>query len=171
MKVRAFVSMGALACLAVSLAWSQPPQQGQSADQTFISKSLEGNMLTLKLLHLAQERTTNPDVKQFAQKLAEAHAGLGNGLKELASKSQIQVPSDLNKEDQQVWQRLSNLRGAEFDREFVQYIIQDHRREFTMYENESKNGQNPMIKAFAVKILPAFKEHLKMAEDLSAKLR
>ena len=126
-------------------------------------------MMEVKVAQLAVERATNPDVKRFAQKLAEDHTAANRELMPIANQFQIQAPREMTKEHQQLWQKLSNLRGADFDLEFIRLQIEDHQNDIAKFE-KAQNSANPQVKAFATKTLPTLREHLKMAQDIKAKL-
>jgi putative membrane protein len=168
--------VAALVCLASST-WAQQeqqvqpqqPQQQQNFDQTFVRDGLLGGLMEVKLARLAVERATNPDVKRFAQKLAENHTAANRELMPIANQFQIQAPREMTREHLQMWQKMSNLRGADFDLEFIRLQIEDHQNDIAKFE-KAQNSANPQVKAFATKTLPTLREHLKMAQDIKAKL-
>jgi putative membrane protein len=176
MRVRLLATFAVLACLVLGAAWAQQQEQQPvdqpraGTDQNWISTNLEHCMLGAKLAQLGAERATNPEVKRFARKLADEHAQANRELINLANQNRVQVPREMTKEHQQIWQRIANLRGAEFDREFLQQVIKDHREAITTFEDKAQNAENAQVKEFAGKMLPTLKEHLKMAQDLAGKL-
>ena len=44
--------------------------------------------------------------------------------------------------------------------------VSAHKDAVSLFERYSKDGDNPDLKAFASKTLPALKEHLQMAQNL-----
>lgn len=52
------------------------------------------------------------------------------------------------------------------DQIFARQQVQAHEEGIALFQAYSQNGDNPELKSFAEKGLPALKEHLKMAQDL-----
>ncbi|MBI3653058.1 MAG: DUF4142 domain-containing protein [Acidobacteria bacterium] len=71
---------------------------------------------------------------------------------------------------QKMSEKLAKLSGADFDREYMKYMVEDHVKDVAMFEKEAKTGKDADIKAFAEKTLPTLKEHLQMARDTNAKV-
>ena len=63
---------------------------------------------------------------------------------------------------------LSELRGAEFDRAYVQHMVKEHEEAVTQFTAEVKEGRHPERKAYAAKLLPTLQEHLQLVHDLAA---
>jgi len=64
---------------------------------------------------------------------------------------------------------LPELRGAEFDAAYLQYIVKEHEEAVDDFADEAKEGHSPQLKAYAAKILPTLQEPLQLTRDLSAK--
>src|ERR1700751_1190108 len=57
-----------------------------SADETFAKKAAEGGMAEVKLGQLAEERGSNPAVKNFGRRMVQDHSKANNELKDVTSK-------------------------------------------------------------------------------------
>jgi len=60
-------------------------------------------------------------------------------------------------------------KGPAFDKAYVGDMVQDHKEDVADFEKEATSGQDPELKAFAVKYLPVLKQHLSMVEALQTK--
>jgi putative membrane protein len=70
-----------------------------------------------------------------------------------------------------VIRRLGALHGAEFDRAFLQREVQFHKDVIAAVKTTLLPAiKNEELKAFVVKIAPAFQAHLQMAENLDKQL-
>jgi len=52
----------------------------------------------------------------------------------------------------------------------VEGQVKDHETAVTLFEQQSKDGKDDDLRAWAKKTLPALRDHLKMARDLNDKL-
>src|SRR5437868_10901229 len=90
-----------------------------SADETFAKKAVQGGMAEVKLGQLAEERGSNPAVKNFGRRMVQDHSKANEQLKSATSKESIPLPSELDKSDQATYDRLSKLSGDAFDRAYA----------------------------------------------------
>ena len=66
--------------------------------------------------------------------------------------------------------KLAQLRGPDFDREYMSAMVKDHETDVKDFDTQSKDGNDADIKAFARKTLPTLQEHLKMAQAAAQKV-
>jgi putative membrane protein len=147
---------------------AMPP--GMKPDQGFVTEASTGGMLEVKLGQLAVDKAESPDVKQFGQKMVDDHSKANGELTQLAGTKGIPLPTELGARHQGMVDKLSALSGAEFDREYMAMMVDDHKKDVSAFERESKNGKDPEVKAWAAQTLPTLKEHQKMAKDVSSKV-
>jgi putative membrane protein len=62
--------------------------------------------------------------------------------------------------------KLQRLRGAAFDTEFVDYMIQDHRKDISDFRKEASSSDPADIRALARQTIPALLKHLEIAQSL-----
>lgn len=139
-------------------------------DKTFAMNGAQSNMAEIALGRLAVQKTKNADIKKFAQRLIADHSNANTQLKALAAKKAITLPADVKPEQKETYDRIAKLSGAEFDREFMTLMVENHTKSATAYQAESSNGTDAELKAFAAKVLPIVQEHLSMARDIQGKL-
>jgi len=138
----------------------------QTSDKKFAMDAAMGGMAEVELGKLAAEKATNPDVKQFAQRMVDDHGKANDELKTIASKESIDLPSQLDSKHQAVLDRLSKLSGADFDKAYVKEMVKDHDMDVKEFQREAQNGQNAALRDFASKTLPTLQEHQKMIHDI-----
>jgi putative membrane protein len=76
----------------------------------------------------------------------------------------------MDPEQKAIFDKLSGLSGAEFDREYISLMVKDHEKAVSLFEQVSTTSSDPEIKAWAAGTLPTLQEHLKIARDLQAKV-
>jgi len=119
---------------------------------------------------LAVEKSSNEDVKRFAQRMVEDHGKANEDLKQLAAQKGVSLPSEPSAKQKAKKERLSKLSGDEFDRAYMSDILKDHRTGIAAFEQESDSGTDSDIKKFASQALPTLREHLKQAESVTGKI-
>jgi len=138
----------------------------QTSDKKFAMDAAMGGMAEVQLGKLAAEKATNPDVKQFAQRMVDDHGKANDEFKTVASKESIDLPSQLDAKHQATIDRLSKLSGADFDKAYVKEMVRDHDMDVKEFQREAQNGQNTSIRDFASKTLPTLQEHQKIIHDI-----
>ena len=141
-----------------------------AADSKFANKAAAGGMAEVKLGELAQKNAASGDVKAFGQKMIDDHTKAGDKLKSIAAKDNLNLPSSMDAKDQAVYDRLSKLQGADFDRAYMQDMVKDHKADVAEFQKESSGGKSADLKGFASETLPTLQEHLKLAQDTLAKV-
>lgn len=134
-------------------------------DQTFAKQAIQGNLAEVQLGKLAEQKATDPQVRQFGQMLATDHQTNNKKARTLATRLNIKPPAEPNSEQKQMYQKLSGLSGATFDHQFVTDMIADHRRDIAKFSQETKNP-NPQVAQYAQATLPDLEKHLHAAEAI-----
>ena len=146
-------------------------------DKTYLEELIAGNMAEVEFGKLATEKASNPEVKRFAQMLVRDHTQAVQDLKQIAS-GHFQPPTQLPEDARDTMDRLSKLRGNEFDREFVDVMVEKHEDTVDKLENRVDNGRaetdkdhlGARVNQFAAKALPTVRRHLEEAKRLDAML-
>jgi putative membrane protein len=123
-------------------------------------------MAEVKLGQLAQNKGSDPSVKDFGKRMEMDHSRANEQLKDVASRNKISLPGELNKTDQATVARLSKLSGPAFDKAYSAAMVADHQKDVAAFKKEAASGQNMDIKQFATQTLPTLQEHFKMAQDM-----
>ncbi|BBD58039.1 outer membrane protein [Nostoc sp. HK-01] len=142
------------------------PNNLSSSDRQFINEAAQGGLAEVQLGQLASQRAANNAVKQFGLRMVKDHTQVNTQLKQLAARKGVKLPTTLNRENQQLQQRLSKLSGANFDREYMTHMVQDHQKDVSAFQTEAQQGQDPDVKAFASQTLPTLEEHLQQARSI-----
>ena len=149
----------------------------------YVEKSMSSGMLEVELGKLAQERASSPDVKQFAEMMVRDHTKAGEELKQVAQQHSIRANSHLQDEHRDLIDRLSALKGAEFDRQYMQAMVDSHQEVVDHLESraddpgqergatgtagqQSADAAEHGIAQWATKTLPTAQHHLEEAERI-----
>jgi len=85
-------------------------------------------------------------------------------LTSLASSKGVKLDKDDGKD--RAYTRLAKKSGADFDREFVEHMIDDHEKDIKMFEKAANDAKDTDIRSFASKHLADLKSHLQIAQNL-----
>jgi putative membrane protein len=121
---------------------------------------------------LAAKKASRDDVKALGAMLARDHEAVRKQGRELAAKLGVTptpVAKDfpLLKSYEATLKKLNGLSGAEFDKAFLEYEVAYHKAVIDAVTNAFLPAiQNAELKAFVVKIAPAFQAHMLAAQNL-----
>jgi putative membrane protein len=140
-------------------------------DQKFMKEAAGDGMAEVQLGQLAEQRAASDSVKQFGKRMATDHAKAGDELKQLASQKGVELPTALDRGHQRLYDRLSKLTGADFDRAYMKEMVKDHDKDVKAFQKEADAGKDPDVKAWAAKTLPTLKEHQDQAKQVMASVQ
>lgn len=140
-------------------------------DKVFVMKAAQGGMAEVMLGQMASSKGTSPDVKNFGNRMVSDHGKANDELKQLAQNKGMALPADVDKETKRFAGRLSKTSGKDFDKEYINNMVDDHEKDVNEFEKESKNAKDPDLRAWATKTLPTLQDHLKMAKDAKSKMK
>lgn len=137
-----------------------------ASDRKFIEKAAAGGMAEVKLGQLAMEKGTSPTVKEFAKRMVDDHGKANDELKEIASKKNFPLPTDLDTKDKATYDKLSKLTGDAFDKAYMDAMVKDHDADVKDFKKEaSLASADPDLKAFAEKTVKVLEEHKQLAHQ------
>lgn len=140
-------------------------------DARFAVSAADGGMLEVELGKLAEKNASSQVVKDFSKHIIEDHSQANEELKAIALSKSISLPDALSEKYQEKVDKLSKKSGTEFDKDYIDLMVSDHKDDIKAFEKEAEKGNDPEIKAFAASKLPALKQHLKMAEEAQEVLK
>jgi putative membrane protein len=132
----------------------------------FAKQAAQGGMAEVKLGQLAQEKGSSDSVKSFGKRMVDDHSKAGDKLKEVASRKNITLPTDISAKDQATYDRLSKLNGAAFDRAYARDMVKDHETDVAAFQKEADAGRDDSLQGFASETLPTLQDHLKRAKEM-----
>jgi putative membrane protein len=142
-----------------------------SDDSDFMNEAAVGGMAEVDLGKLAASKASNAEVKKFGQLMVEDHTKANNELKALAAKKAVKLPTETDAEHKSTMDDLKGRNGADFDKEYVENMYEDHKQDVAAFEDEAQNASDPDVRAFASKTLPTLKKHLDMITSIRNKMQ
>lgn len=165
------IAIGAAVALLSSVAISGMAASPAAYDKTFLVKAADSGSTEITASKVAQSKSSNPQVKAFADSMVADHSKVADELKQLASSKQVEVSDQPSARHQTEIDKLSKLDGKQFDSQYAARIgVAAHKDAVKLFTEASQKATDPDIKAFAAKTLPALQHHLEMATTLQAAL-
>lgn len=137
-----------------------------AADRSFATKAAQAGTAEIADAQIALQNSDRQDVKDFAQRMVTDHTKAADQLKLIAGGEGITLPTGESKADQSDTNALQKLKGAPFDRRYIEIQRKAHQQAVALFTAESKSGKNSQLKSFAGQTLPTLQDHLKMATGL-----
>lgn len=136
----------------------------------FAVKAAEGSLAEINAAEIAQQKAQDQRVKDFAAMIIEDHTKASEELKSIAENKNIILPNAPGEKHLEKIADLNEATEAEFDKEFMNLMVNDHQKDVDLFEDAAENSEDPEIKAFAAKTLPTLKGHLEEAQTLQDSL-
>jgi len=144
-------------------------------DPTIVAIFDAANTADIETGTLAAERGASQEVRDFGSMLARDHKQVRQLGRDLAAKLGVTPtpPKDNQaaKDHAAAMTRLRGLRGAEFDRAFLQHEAAFHKAVIDAVTSTLLPAiQNAELKALVTQVAPAFEAHMIAAQSLEKKL-
>jgi putative membrane protein len=154
-----------LAGLALAFSAGLSARTQDSSSSAFLQNAAQGGKAEIELAQLAETKTTNPQVKSFAQMIVTDHTKANNQVSSLASTKKITLPSDLSATQKAEKSKLEALNGSAFDKTYAEEMVSDHQHDIKDFEQAAKSS-DPEVQTFASNTLPTLRHHLEEAQNL-----
>ncbi len=132
-------------------------------DKAFMKEAAMGGMMEVDMGKMAQQKGKSADVKKIGGTMVADHGKANTELMGIAKKKGV----DLSKEKAPK----HSMNDANFDKEYLDMMMQDHQKDLASFQAEAKNGSDADVKAFASKTSMVIKKHLDMVKAAKAKMK
>jgi putative membrane protein len=137
-----------------------------TTDNNFIMQAAAGGVGEVALGQLAERRSSNPAVQQFAQHMITEHTPANRELIAIAGRKGVIPPTTLDPGRANASRQLSALTGTTFDQQYMAQQVQDHELQLALYRQQAQSGVDPELRAFAAKYRPMVEGHAQMARSV-----
>jgi len=167
------------------------------AEKNFINKQLAEGQAEVELGRMASEKAVSPEIKEFGKMMVQDHTAAGAELKQIAAKYSVDMTGENQSSDKHkdLIERLSKLRGTQFDKEYVKAMVDDHqdavdslqgrvdstaslkekitdrdKADSQVVPDKTDNAVAASVNEWAAKTLPVVRHHLDEAKLINDKL-
>jgi len=78
----------------------------------------------------------------------------------------LSVPTNLDQAHRAMLNRLQQLNGCAFEKQFTQDQIAAHQQAISLFKDYAQNGSDQELKTWAHKTIPELEQHLQLADNL-----
>jgi len=141
--------------------------ESSSMDQMFIRKAMQDGMAEVQLGQLTLQKSSNDQVKQFAQRMIDDHTKLNDQMKPLAQQLAVDVPAQVSKKDRTTMAKLQELSGPAYDQAYIKDMVKDHKQALSDFQSEASSGKEQAVKNAASDGSRVINQHLQMAQQMA----
>src|SRR5580698_1795823 len=134
----------------------------------FVKEAATSDMLEIQAAKIAEDKG-NAEEKKFAGQMISDHTKTSSELREMVGGSAVMadIPTKLDDSSQKKLDKLRDAKPADFAGQYDPMQVSAHKDAVSLFERYSKSGDNPKLKDWAGKTLPALQHHLDMAEAMN----
>ena len=167
-----------VASLALALLFSAPlsAQETQLSDPEIASVAVAANQVDIDYARLAQNKSKNQDILEFARTMAKDHQGVIDQAVALVTKLNVTpkdnaVSQNLKADAEKTRKSLNTKSGKAFDKAYIDNEVAYHQAVVSVVEGTLiPQSQNAELKALLQQVLPVLKTHLDHAVMVQGKI-
>ena len=142
-----------------------------SGEERFMKEAASAGLMEVELGKVAAEKGSHQRVKEFGKRMQTDHSKANAQLKKIASSKGVELPTEPSGEHKSTMEKLTKLSGAEFDREYMEAMVDDHKEDIEKFQTQADKGKDPELKKFASENLPILKKHLELAQSTEKQIK
>ena len=136
----------------------------------FMKEAAAGGMMEVDLGNVAMKNSSTQQIKDFGKMMVDDHSKANEQLKSLASVKNIDLPTMVNSDKQEKIDKLTKETGADFDKDYVKMMVDDHKEDIDHFKDALDKAKDPDIKAFISNTLPVLQKHLDAIQAIDKKM-
>ena len=150
-----------------------PTPANEAAAPDFVNKAAASDMFEIAAAKVALQRSTNAQVKKFAQMMVDDHTKSSADLKKAISESgqSLTPPAALPQDLQGKVDDLSKADAKDFDKNYMDNQVDAHQNTLNVLQRYAQDGDVPALKTFAANTAPKVQEHYDKAKTLRDALK
>lgn len=141
------------------------------ADSKFILDAATFVLGEIAYATTADSLATTVKVKAFAHLLKNDHTDMLAEIRKLAGDHDVVLPQQATAAIIADSDTLSKLKGGEFDRVFLQHVVDDHNAMILLFDAEAAVVQDDDLREWVAKIRPKLQSHVAEAQRLMAEVK
>jgi putative membrane protein len=138
------------------------------SDEKLVVQLAQANISEINMAKLAEEKSKNDQVKTLAKKMMDDHSKALDELKQLAQMKGMTLPTETDRQQRLVENRLTALSGEKFDKQYVEQIAERARKgEHKLLLQVGAKAQDMELKNYATKTLAVIESQQQLVKDTS----
>lgn len=132
----------------------------------FMEVATMSNLTEVKTSQLALQKSTNPQVRAFAQQMITMHTQAQQELQALAASKGVVLADQPGADQRLQYNKLNTLSGAAFDAMYKMVQVAGHQMTLDLVKTYRSFGTDAQALAYAAKLQPVVTMHLEEAKAL-----
>jgi putative membrane protein len=124
----------------------------------FVVNEVSSAFAEIRMAELAQQQSTDQEVKDVASMLKSEHSALLKNLQDYAASNAISIPTEATDKAQKRANDLANEKEG-FDKKWCAEVRDMHKQTIDDFEEASNYVSNPRLKEWVNKMLPSIRAH------------
>lgn len=151
---------------------AQTSASAKVTDPQIAAIVVAANQVDIEAGKQAMSKSTNEEVKRFAQRMVTDHSSVNQAAVDLVTRlgvtpEETETSKGLIASGKQTRERLAGLSGAEYDRAYADHEVAYHELVLKVIDSTLvPNAQNAELKSMLVGVRPAFVQHLEHARAI-----
>jgi putative membrane protein len=134
----------------------------------YMTMAASGDQFEIQSSQLALQRSSNPQLRQFAQMLITDHSNMSAQLIAAAQGAGLTPPPPaLSAEHAAMLQQLQATPAASFDMAYRDAQVMAHQQALTLHQNYANGGDVPALRTVASSAVPIIQNHLNMIQGMT----
>lgn len=143
----------------------------QDKIKEFADEAALGGLMEVELGKIAQKKAMSQQVRDFGKMMEKNHGEANNKLKTALQSINLNVPASMDKEHQDKVADLNKKAGKQFDKDYIDKMVQDHKDDVEDFEEAQKNLPAGELRTWVENTLPVLRQHLLQAETIQEQLK
>lgn len=143
---------------------------GQDLDRQFVRESMRTNLLEVAVGKDVAERAKDPQVRQFAQTMADFHSKANERLRQTAHQMNLETPDSMNEWQQAMAEHMKELKPGELDQEYMFHQAGTHHIKLLNHRLASNQASEPEVKQLAKQMIPDLQSHMEKADRIATEI-
>ncbi|HYR89202.1 MAG TPA: DUF4142 domain-containing protein [Terriglobia bacterium] len=139
-------------------------------EKEFTDYAAEMHVGEIDLAQLAKQKSTNENVKNYADEVISGHSDALKRLSDRTGQNRTRETTVGSLDTKYHAKYLAPLSGAQFDQEFIALMIADHKDAAQTFQAQLNAAQNRELKKYLKDTLPTLENGLSNAEKVREKL-
>ncbi len=146
------------------------PVKIAAQDTLYVIMFGSGNVGQIRLGELALKNSNDPEVKEFAQMMIDAHCKANDQLLAMAKDHNIDFPPAPPAAAYKLSQTMLGLKGPEFDKVYLGLLVKAHTNDLAALKRAKGEVKNDLLTAYVEDSETTVAKHLKKAKEIDERL-
>ncbi len=148
----------------------QGMNSGTDQDKQFLTTASLSDYTEITFSQLALQKSSNAQVKAYAQKMITDHQMLEQKMLPFAQQMGVTPATALDSQHQQLYDQLNQLSGTDFDKQYMSAMDTDHHKSLDNFKTEETSTQVRQMKPVVKQGEKVVAQHTEMADKMVKKM-